>query len=92
MKSSDRGAADKSIFRKMSRKREKKGEAAEAYDPFFGANVITLPGFRAASDLLYAPPGQTRQTPVSVRFIPYYGFANRGESDMTVWFRPAASK
>jgi DUF1680 family protein len=69
-----------------------KGEAVAAYDPFFGANVITLPGFRAASDLLYAPPGQTRQTPVSVRFIPYYGFANRGESDMTVWFRPAASK
>ncbi len=66
-----------------------KGEVRVQYDPFFGANVLTLPGFRDASEALYAPFGQTVKQPVSVRFIPYYAFANRGESDMTVWFRPA---
>ena len=66
-----------------------KGEASAAYDPFFGANVLTLPGFRTVSDALYAPLGQAAKQPVSVRFIPYYAFANRGESDMTVWFYPA---
>ena len=63
------------------------GEATVAYDAFFGANVITLPGFRASAETLYAPRGQAEETCVPVRFIPYYGFANRGESDMTVWFR-----
>lgn len=68
-----------------------KGEAVVAFDARFGANTITLPAFRASAEALYAPLGQAAKQPVSARFIPYYAFANRGESDMAVWFRPAAT-
>lgn len=70
------------------------GEAVVAPDAFCGANVITLPGFRAAPSAeapLYRPLGSEKREAMPVRFVPYYAFANRGESDMTVWFRPAKS-
>lgn len=59
------------------------------YDEFFGANVIDAQGVRTAynqSDL-YAPADSFKSEPVNVRFIPYYGFANRSDCDMLVWFK-----
>ena len=66
------------------------GGAEVQFSETFGANVITLPARRSeASDetALYAPCGTDRATPAKATFIPYYAYANRGESDMTVWFR-----
>ena len=65
------------------------GAATLRFDAQMGANVITLPAEKssAAASPLYtrdaAPFEKTTAT-----FIPYYAFANRGEADMTVWFRP----
>ena len=60
------------------------------FDSFFGANTVTLQGTRTAN-AADAPLYQQTLTPqrarVPVTFVPYYAFANRGESDMAVWFR-----
>ena len=61
-------------------------------DASFGLPVLELRGTRtrdAADAPLYACDAPER-TAVPVTFIPYCGFANRGETDMTVWFRPTA--
>ena len=38
---------------------------------------------------LYSPASETeeKKTPVTLRFIPYFTFANRGSSDLLVWLR-----
>lgn len=56
-----------------------------AFDPAFGANVITAQGFRPepAADL-YSPYEDKWQA-VPVKLIPYFAFANRGPSEMQVW-------
>ncbi len=44
----------------------------------------------AAGDGLYYPASESeKQTPVTLRFIPYFTFANRGSSDLLVWLRRA---
>ncbi len=65
------------------------GGAEVRFDETFGANVITLPAWRSKADeeALYAPCGTAALTKTTATFIPYYAYANRGESDMTVWFR-----
>lgn len=66
------------------------GGAEVRFDETYGANVITLPAQRieaADETALYAPCGAEKATPAKATFIPYYAYANRGESDMTVWFR-----
>ncbi len=40
-------------------------------------------------DALYADAGSIALRPVTARFIPYFAWANRGASDMQVWFRQA---
>ena len=60
------------------------------FDPFFGANVLTLQGTRtadAAGAPLYQQTLATQREHVPVTFVPYYAYANRGETDMAVWFR-----
>ena len=64
-------------------------EAQEREDKFFGAPVITLRGWvdcDADDAPLYSRKAVLRKE-VPVTFIPYYAFANRGETDMAVWFR-----
>lgn len=53
--------------------------------------LLELPGFRqelpeenAALYRCYAP---AKETPVTLKFIPYYAWANRGEGEMRVWVR-----
>ena len=62
------------------------GAAVEAADGWL--NTLVLKGRRktAPCGALYMPLS-TDTVPVSVRLIPYYAFANRGESNMQVWFR-----
>ena len=57
------------------------------YDDRFCASVIDTAGWRKqAAHVLYQPleDGEAFGQ-CSIRFIPYFGFANRGESDMSVW-------
>lgn len=61
---------------------------AVTFDPFFGANVITTDGFRKTQETnaLYRPYSETYEK-TRIKFIPYFGFANRGESNMLVFLR-----
>jgi DUF1680 family protein len=50
-----------------------------------GLNSLTVSGWlRSTSNALYAKADEAF-APVEIRLIPYYAFANRGESDMCVW-------
>ncbi|MDP4133636.1 MAG: glycoside hydrolase family 127 protein [Bacillota bacterium] len=60
-------------------------DASVSYDDYFGANIIEVKGFKKCdSDSLYYKLSDNYE-PATLKFIPYYGFANRGENDMTVW-------
>ena len=61
---------------------------AKIEDDFHGFYSITLPGYREAkATLLYLPASDKTDEATSLKFIPYFAFANRGESDMLVWVR-----
>ena len=50
--------------------------------------AILADGFREKADTsLYCDYAAPEETPVKIRFIPYYKWANRGENEMTVYFR-----
>lgn len=52
-----------------------------------GLNKLTVDGYiTEASSALYRPLAD-RYTATRIHLIPYYAFANRGESDMLVWMR-----
>lgn len=60
-------------------------------DPTFGLNVLDVEAFRLTDTeegALYARADEDapQTEAVSLRMIPYSAFANRGESDMLVWF------
>jgi len=38
-----------------------------------------------ADDVLYQPDSRTNSERVTVRAVPYYAWANRGETEMRVW-------
>ncbi len=60
------------------------------YDPYFGVNTVTQSAYRtdkAQFASLYGLTKPLATVPTAAKFIPYFAFANRGESDMTVWFR-----
>jgi len=60
-----------------------------SYDNFFGANIIKISGFvRDAEKFqnLYQPISNTYKEKM-LTFIPYFAFANRGESEMIVWIQ-----
>ena len=60
----------------------------QEYDPLFHTNVIYTNGYRrdtsSFASKLYRISEANLQS-VKLTFIPYFGFANRGESDMRVW-------
>ncbi len=64
-------------------------KAAEGVEPRLGVPMLTVPGWRkfacgCCGEPLYRPvSGDYR--PAKLRFIPYHAFANRGDTDMTVW-------
>ncbi len=63
---------------------------ATMIEEFNGYYSITLPAYRMEEsdiDDLYFSCENVKYKPVNVKFIPYFAFANRGESDMQVWVR-----
>ena len=69
-------------------------DATVTYDEDFHCPIIETAGLcPVPSDTLYAPTSRTpEEKPVTLRFIPYFTFANRGESDMLVWVRYGGSR
>ena len=62
-------------------------EAIEALD-FHGLYSVTLPAMRLKDNpSLYFDVSESVCEPVRIKCIPYFAFANRGESDMLVWLR-----
>ena len=61
-----------------------------SYDENTGLNKLEIDGYRAenAVDKLYsrAKSESIKVSPVKIKMIPYYSFANRGETDMLTWF------
>jgi DUF1680 family protein len=51
--------------------------------------VLRAEGSRLAeaSEALYSESENGQAKPISLTFIPYYKWANRGESEMKVWIR-----
>lgn len=55
---------------------------------FHGHLSITLPALRTVSPgSLYFDAAELKYEVTEAKFIPYYAFANRGQSDMLVWVR-----
>lgn len=61
-----------------------RGTSAEVgYDESLKVPVILCPAVREKIIGLYSDTVET--TPITAKFIPYFAFANRGETDMRVW-------
>lgn len=60
-------------------------KASCAYNNEFGAFCCEADGVLIENKQLYFNAKDTEKKTVKLRFIPYYSFANRGESDMRVW-------
>ena len=57
------------------------------YSSEYGMNQVEVDGYLCAnSNSLYRPLTDSYQS-IRIKLIPYYAFANRGESDMLVWMR-----
>lgn len=60
----------------------------EAYDEFFDGITLNAKGWRKMpSEALYAPVDDSLWKEQELHLIPYYGFANRGETEMIVWIQ-----
>ena len=57
------------------------------YDDLFGANVIIADGFKKINSGLYTKYNKDNFEKTKLKFIPYFGFANRGETDMEVFVK-----
>ena len=55
------------------------------YDDFFGADVITVIGYKKSGSTELYSEAEDNFEETKIQLIPYYGFANRGESNMVVW-------
>lgn len=59
------------------------------FDKYFNLNVLSAKGFivneETVTDLYFIKKHISKES-IDVHFIPYNSFANRGESDMAVWF------
>ena len=63
-------------------------ESAVRTAGFHGFDTIETDGYRECEEeSLYLPLEQKKSEAIRLRWIPYYAFANRGESDMLVWVR-----
>ena len=57
------------------------------FSEFFGVNTITAKGFKKKNSELYSRYSSKNFEETTLRFIPYFSSANRGESDMQVWVK-----
>ncbi len=58
-------------------------DAAVSIDETIGLPVVHCPAVRETQTDLYSD--EITQTPFTAKFIPYFAFANRGETDMRIW-------
>lgn len=68
----------------------KNNDFSVRYDAFFGVNTIQAKAVRSDTDgcdALYRPIEQMKTKEFTAEFIPYFGFANRSDCDMLVWFK-----
>lgn len=71
----------------------KPGDFTATYDPELLGGIVRLdsPGWREQTDWdnagLYAAVSESALHAVSLRWIPYYSWANRGIGEMRVWVR-----
>ena len=64
---------------------DKNGEFTEKIDTDLGVLALECKAYRRKpTKALYAPMSNER-IEITAKLIPYYAFANRGESEMTVW-------
>lgn len=62
-------------------------EPEKCYDEYYGEYIFTAKGkLTVGGNALYSDLSALRQEDVDVKLIPYCAFANRGETDMRVWF------
>ncbi len=62
--------------------------AADAFSAQLGVPTLTAPARRPVTEPeapLYRPAAGVKYENITARFIPYFAFANRGESAMQVW-------
>lgn len=59
------------------------------YVEFFRANILEVDAFIQENFKGLYRPLKNEKTPVRLMLVPYYTFANRGESDMAVWLKLA---
>lgn len=65
-----------------------KGKITAEYDAFFGVNTFVAEATVSEEETgFYREFQSEKRVAATAKFIPYFGFANRGESDMAVWFR-----
>jgi DUF1680 family protein len=57
----------------------------EGYDEALGVPTLAIPAHRRKAGAELYAPRSTERVSVTARLIPYYAFANRGESAMQVW-------
>ena len=61
------------------------GEIEEAYEEDYSLPVLSLKGYRRKnSDRLYRKKSDDYEE-ITVKLIPYFAFANRGETNMIIW-------
>ena len=79
------GVDNKTPLRSLAINKNFKAEVK--YDKLFGVNTIEADGFiYERFSGLYRPYRADKKL-IKLKFIPYFSFANRGESDMLVWVR-----
>lgn len=56
------------------------------YDEAFCCNILNVKAYKVIqSEALYITPDEREEEETEITLIPYFGFANREESDMAVW-------
>ena len=70
----------------LSVKTDKDADITSSFDNELGVKVLNVKGWRKESaEVLYSK--EFKKVETNLKFIPYYAFANRQESDMLVWVR-----
>ncbi len=59
------------------------------YVEFFKANILEVDAYIQENFTELYRPLKNDKTPIRLMLVPYYTFANRGESDMAVWLKLA---
>lgn len=62
-------------------------DVATEFNEFFGVNTFVAKGYKKSNSGLYSKYNNKNFEETTLKFIPYFGFANREETDMQVWVK-----